>query len=43
MFSQAEVNLMEKQLLYLMDYELGITENELVQRECRVLSIRIIF
>ena len=36
MFSQAEVNLMEKQLLYLMDYELGITEDELVQREFRV-------
>jgi hypothetical protein len=27
---------MEKQLLYLMDYELGITEDELVQREFRV-------
>ena len=29
MFSQAEVNLMEKQLLYLLDYDLGITEQEI--------------
>lgn len=29
MFSQAEVNLMEKQLLYLLDYDLSITEDEL--------------
>lgn len=29
MFSQAEVNLMEKQLLYLLDYDLGITEGEI--------------
>ncbi|KAJ9114419.1 hypothetical protein QFC20_001562 [Naganishia adeliensis] len=39
MFSQAEVNLMEKQLLYLMDYELGITENELVQHFQPFLSM----
>lgn len=30
MFSQAEINLMEKQLLYLLDYDLAITENEIV-------------
>ena len=29
-FSQAEVNLMEKQLLYLLDYDLRIEEDELV-------------
>ncbi|KAJ9107883.1 hypothetical protein QFC19_002626 [Naganishia cerealis] len=39
MFSQAEVNLMEKQLLYLMDYELGITEDELVQHFQPFLSM----
>jgi PHO85 cyclin-1 len=33
MFSQAEINLMEKQLLYLMDYDLAITEGEIVQRK----------
>jgi hypothetical protein len=31
MFSQAEINLMEKQLLYLLDYNLAITEEEVVQ------------
>lgn len=31
MFSQAEVNLMEKQLLYLLDYNLAITEDEVVE------------
>ena len=31
MFSQAEINLMEKQLLYLLDYDLGITEREIVE------------
>ncbi|KAL1413409.1 PHO85 cyclin-1 [Vanrija albida] len=31
MFSQAEINLMEKQLLYLLDYNLAITEDEVVQ------------
>ena len=30
MFSQAEINLMEKQLLYLLDYDLGIREEEIV-------------
>jgi G1/S-specific cyclin PLC1 len=40
MFSQAEVNLMEKQLLYLMDYELGITEDELIQRKHCMSSTR---
>jgi len=30
MFSQAEINLMEKQLLYLLDYDLGIDEDEIV-------------
>lgn len=30
-FSQAEINLMEKQLLYLMDYDVGVTEEELLQ------------
>jgi hypothetical protein len=30
MFSQAEINLMEKQLLYLLDYDLAITEGEIV-------------
>ena len=30
MFSQAEINLMEKQLLYLLDYDLAITEDEIV-------------
>ncbi|CAO1636401.1 unnamed protein product [Sympodiomycopsis kandeliae] len=30
LFSQAEVNLMEKQLLYLLDYDLRIDEDELV-------------
>ncbi|ORX38378.1 hypothetical protein BD324DRAFT_577981 [Kockovaella imperatae] len=30
MFSQAEINLMEKQLLYLLDYDLAITEEEIV-------------
>ncbi|KAJ9102435.1 hypothetical protein QFC21_002835 [Naganishia friedmannii] len=39
MFSQAEVNLMEKQLLYLMDYELGITEDELVEHFQPFLSM----
>jgi hypothetical protein len=34
MFSQAEINLMEKQLLYLMDYDLAINEAEIVRREC---------
>jgi PHO85 cyclin-1 len=29
LFSQAEVNLMEKQLLYLLDYDLAVTESEL--------------
>jgi G1/S-specific cyclin PLC1 len=31
MFSQAEINLMEKQLLYLLDYDLAITEEEIVE------------
>lgn len=31
MFSQAEVNLMEKQLLYLLDYDLRIDEAEIVE------------
>ncbi len=42
MFSQAEINLMEKQLLYLMDYDLGIAESDIVQRkynEIRPLTI----
>ncbi|RSH87935.1 uncharacterized protein EHS24_000457 [Apiotrichum porosum] len=30
MFSQAEINLMEKQLLFLLDYNLSITEEEVV-------------
>ena len=30
MFSQAEINLMEKQLLYLLDYDLAIDESEIV-------------
>jgi hypothetical protein len=30
MFSQAEINLMEKQLLFLLDYDLGINEAEIV-------------
>jgi len=30
MFSQAEINLMEKQLLYLLDYDLAIEETEIV-------------
>jgi hypothetical protein len=34
MFSQAEINLMEKQLLYLMDYDLAINEADIVRREC---------
>ncbi|KAL7422440.1 PHO85 cyclin-1 [Cryptotrichosporon argae] len=32
MFSQAEINLMEKQLLYLLDYDLAIGEDEIVDR-----------
>lgn len=31
MFSQAEINLMEKQLLFLLDYNLAITEEEVVR------------
>lgn len=32
-FSQSEINLMEKQLLYLLDYDLAVTEEELVYRK----------
>ena len=32
MFSQAEVNLMEKQLLYLLDYDLSISEAHIVEQ-----------
>jgi len=39
MFSQAEINLMEKQLLYLMDYDLAITEGEIVQHFQPFLSL----
>ncbi|CED83870.1 Cyclin [Phaffia rhodozyma] len=31
LFSQAEVNLMEKQLLFLLDYDLAITESEVIE------------
>ena len=31
MFSQAEINLMEKQLLFLLDYDLAIEESEIIQ------------
>jgi G1/S-specific cyclin PLC1 len=31
MFSQAEINLMEKQLLFLLDYDLGIKEEEIIE------------
>jgi G1/S-specific cyclin PLC1 len=33
MFSQAEINLMEKQLLFLLDYDLAIEEHEIVHSE----------
>ncbi len=36
MFSQAEINLMEKQLLYLMDYDLAINEEDVVKRESQL-------
>jgi hypothetical protein len=32
LFSQAEINLMEKQLLYLLDYDLAITTEEVHTR-----------
>jgi hypothetical protein len=35
--------LMEKQLLYLMDYELGITEEELIQREPYMTSVTCLY
>jgi hypothetical protein len=38
MFSQAEVNLMEKQLLFLLDYNLAITEDEVVRCSEHFLS-----
>lgn len=39
MFSQQEVNLMEKQLLYLMDYDLSIDEHEIIKHfQSRFLS-----
>jgi G1/S-specific cyclin PLC1 len=31
MFSQAEINLMEKQLLFLLDYDLGVKEEEIIE------------
>jgi G1/S-specific cyclin PLC1 len=40
MFSQAEINLMEKQLLYLLDYDLAIEESEIVASEYKIFSYR---
>jgi len=39
MFSQAEINLMEKQLLFLLDYNLNITEDEICHHASPFLDL----